>query len=200
MQKLHRHPRDSAMPAARWTTNVNKATENFTINYFRRINTSQVFNCITETFQNLRVNTPLHCLVLENTEISLPDKILAARVNPKNWLFPTPQRFRKSKSLSEKHLSGSYKTKHKWVMLQHWNWAREDVCEACSSWFQNAKSTWDKIPAEMQMWSCFACQNMSSLQKPRENQPVLKAAISAFHHSLVWVRPRCSAWLTTNIN
>lgn len=53
MQKLHQHPRDSAMPAARWTTTVNKAIENFTINYFKRINTSQVFNCITKIFQNL---------------------------------------------------------------------------------------------------------------------------------------------------
>lgn len=83
MQKLHKHSCDSAMPAARWTTTVNKAIENFTINYFQRINTSQVFNCITEIFQNLSVNTPLHRLVLENTETRLPDKILAACVNPK---------------------------------------------------------------------------------------------------------------------
>lgn len=87
MQKLHKHPRDSAMPAARWTTTVNKAIENFTINYFKRINTSQVFNYITEISQNLRVNTPLHCLVLENTQICLPDKILAACVNPKTGFF-----------------------------------------------------------------------------------------------------------------
>lgn len=43
----------SEMPVARWTTTVNKAVENFTINYFKRINASRVFNYITETFQNL---------------------------------------------------------------------------------------------------------------------------------------------------
>lgn len=31
----------------------------------------------------MRVNPPLHCLLLENTQILLPDKILAACVSPK---------------------------------------------------------------------------------------------------------------------
>lgn len=43
----------SEMPVARWTITVNKAIENFTTNYFKSLNASQVFYYIMEPFQNL---------------------------------------------------------------------------------------------------------------------------------------------------
>lgn len=43
----------SEMPVARWTITVNKATENFTTNYFKSLNASQVFYYIMGPFQNL---------------------------------------------------------------------------------------------------------------------------------------------------
>lgn len=46
------HMSTCEMPVARWTTTVNKATENFTINDFNRISAPQVFQYIMETFLN----------------------------------------------------------------------------------------------------------------------------------------------------
>lgn len=129
VQKLHKHPRD--MPAARWTTTVNKAIEHFTINYFKRINTSQVFNCITEIFQNLRVNTQYIALCWKIQNYACQIKYLL-HVSIQNLTFSNSSKIQNIKISVRETPVRKLQTKHKWLMLQHWNRAREDAgSETC---------------------------------------------------------------------
>lgn len=184
MLKLHKHPRD--MPAARWTTTVNKAIENFTINYFKRINTSQVFNCITEIFQNLRVNTPLNCLVLENTEICLPDKILAACVNPKTDFF---QLLKDSEyqNLSQRNTCQEVtrQSTNDWCCSTETEPGKMLAVKLVKADFKMLKAPGIRYQLKCKCEVVLRASTWAPCRSPGRTSQSWKLQLSAFHHSLV---------------
>lgn len=109
----------SEMPVARGTTTANKAIENFTINYFKRINTSQVFNDFMEPFRNLWELT-LHCTAFcwKRHKYSRQIKYLL-HVSVQKLALSNFSKIQRMEISHGWQLRWRFQTKHKWLTLQH---------------------------------------------------------------------------------
>lgn len=147
----------SGTPAVRWTTAVNKATGNFTINYFKSRNLLKYLTVSRRPFRILWELTlhswkrhKYYCQIKYLLHVSV--RKLALSTFSKIWCIKMSQRDTVVRKFQRQGT--------KWLMLQHQNCASADTStETCKDLLQNAKSIWDKIPVEMQMWSCFDCHH-----------------------------------------